>query len=67
MEISQPLECAEGFFYDQNGTGLCRPECGQFQKFSLAVVKIEQASIVTGFVASVVMAILALTYLRKIM
>ena len=61
----QPLVCSEGFFYDQNGTGLCRPECGQFEHASSGLVILERVSICIGLTVSVVMFFLALTLQRK--
>lgn len=60
-----PLECNEGFFYDVNGTGVCRPECGKFGHRSLGAVIIERASVCLGFLVAVAVWILALTIQRS--
>ena len=65
MIDDEPLECPNGLFYDQNGTGICRPECGQFRRSSLVVEFFQILSVCTGFVASVIMFILAFTLQRK--
>ena len=60
----QPLECSNGFFYDQNGTGLCRPECGKFRKTELGRLAIEGIAVGASLVASVMMFILACKFQR---
>lgn len=61
----QPLTCPNGFFHDSNGTGICRPECGHFQSLSLFPLILERMSVCVGFIASVIMIVLALTLQRK--
>ena len=61
----EPLMCSEGFFFDQNGTGFCRPECGEFRRTPLNLVIIERVFVSTSLVASVIMFIMASTFQRK--
>ena len=66
----QPIECDEGFFQDLNATGLsCRPECGRFAYLRVPLVEVilEQAAICIGFIAFVIVLILALTLQRNTM
>lgn len=60
----QLMECSEGFYYD-NGTGLCRPECGMFGKISNGLAILERVAIFIGLIASVTMFVLALTLQRN--
>ena len=60
-----PLVCSDGFFYDQNDTGLCRPECAQFGRINTGLVVIERIAICIGLVASVALFILSVTLQRS--
>lgn len=57
-------ECSEGFFFDENGTRLCRPICGEINPKHIALQVLENASVCACFVASVLMFALALTVQR---
>ena len=59
------LVCSDGFFYDQNGTGLCRPECGAFRRVPLSRIIIEILAIVASFLGSIAMFLITLTVQRK--
>lgn len=61
------LVCSEDFFFDENRTGLCRPECGKFQQQSLAVQIIETLAICVGAISSIVLVVLTLTLHRDTM
>ncbi len=61
----EPLACSEGFYYDQNGTGLCRPECGQFERAKYGLVILERVTVCVGIVVAIAMCILALTLQRN--
>ena len=58
-------QCQQGFFFDQNETEMCRPECGEFMLSPLASVVLSRLSYFIGLVASVVMFILAIMLHRK--
>ncbi len=57
--------CSEGYFFDANGTGLCRPECGQLQLAEIGLVIIVQVCGGIGLVTFVLMIVLAVTIQRK--
>ena len=59
------VSCSEGFFYDQNGTGFCRPKCGEFGYKQLGIVVPEIIASCISLIASVIMFTLALTYQRS--
>ena len=58
----QVEECDDGLYYDQNGTGLCRPECGEYR---YNPVNEERAFIIISIVASVTMFIMTFTFQRS--
>ena len=64
-ESNEPLMCSEGFYYDQNGTGFCRPKCGIFGYKKLGIVIPERIALCISLIASVIMFILALTYQKS--
>ncbi len=64
-ESNEPFVCSEGFFYDQNGTGFCRPKCGEFGYKQLGIVIPERIAMCISLIASVIVFILALTYQRS--
>ena len=59
------LNCSDGFFFDENMTEICIPECGEFNPRYDAVVYIEEIAVFVGFVAAIILLILAFTFLRK--
>ena len=61
----EPLECNVGFYFDWNGTGLCRPECGSFRRVSLWRLIMEKMAICSSFIASVFMFVISFTIQRK--
>ena len=61
----EPILCSEGFFYDVNGTGSCRPECGRFEKMEHGLVIFQQLCIGLCLLATVLMVLLALTVQRS--
>ena len=58
------LECAEGFFFDENRTELCRPTCGEFGTTPLSVQIVEDVCACICFIASIIVFIMALTVQR---
>lgn len=58
------LECEEGFFFDQNGTGSCLFECNELSGSLHA--PIFNTIAVVGIVASVLVVVLAFTTQRKL-
>ena len=58
------LECAEGFFFDENRTELCRPTCGEFGTTPLSVQIVEDVCVCICFIASIIVFIMALTVQR---
>ena len=65
--FSDQLLCSEGFFFDENGTGFCRPECGEFMRAPTGIVTVELVTICISIAASVLMFILAMTCQRSIL
>ena len=59
------LVCSEGFFFDENVTNLCRPVCGEFNPTPYGVEILEKISVCIGFLASVILIVLALTVQKK--
>ena len=62
---NKSFECSEWFYFDENGTEFCRPICGEISPKSLGLQIVEKAAVCMGFVACVIMFILALTVQRK--
>ena len=61
------LVCSEGFYFDENGTNLCRPTCGEFFAPSLSAQIIQRTAVTISFITSVLMFILALTVQREVL
>ena len=61
------LNCSKDFFYDENVTNFCRPICEQFTPIPLGAQVLEHAAIVTAFIFSIIMFILALTVHRDLL
>ena len=61
------LVCSEGFYFDENGTNLCRPTCGEFFPASLSAQIIQRTALAISFITSVLMFILALTVQREVL
>ena len=55
---SDPLVCGEGFFFDENGTNLCRPTCGEFNPLSYGIVLTLRLFIAVCLAASLIMFVL---------
>ena len=58
------IMCSEGFFYDQDNTRLCRPECGEFNKLPQFEIILQQVCTFIGFITAVIVLILAFTIQR---
>ncbi len=58
------LVCSEGFYFDENGTDVCRPRCGEFLHEPLAVIISEVTATCVGLISSVTLIVLALTLQR---
>ena len=61
------LECSDGFYFDENATGLCLPECGEWSLIPLPQQIIERVFVIVCFIASMIMIIGALTVRRDTM
>ena len=59
------LVCSDGFFYDQNGTGLCRPECGAFRRVTLSRRVVEILATVASLLGSIAMFLIIFTVQRE--
>ena len=59
------LVCSDGFFYDQNGTGLCRPECGAFRRVTLSRRVVEILATVASLLGSIAMFLITFTVQRE--
>ena len=57
------LECSDGFYFDENGSRLCLPACGEWDPFPFVTYSILVSTIVC-LVSSMVMIGLALTVQR---
>ena len=59
------LDCSDEFFYDENGTGLCRPLCGRLNQKPLGTKILRPVSACVGIISAVIVFILALTVQRE--
>ena len=59
-------ECLEDFYFDANGSELCRPICGEYDPTpsSLHLIVISRASFILGVIASVFVFLIALIVQR---
>ena len=59
-------ECLEDFYFDTNGSELCRPICGEYDPTpsSLHLIVISRASFILGVIASVLLFLIALIVQR---
>lgn len=64
-QTDSPVTCSDGFFYDLNATGCCRPECGTFGRIKKGLAIVEHISVCVGLVAALLMLVLALTIQRS--
>ena len=62
----QPRECAENFFFNENGTiSTCVPICGEFSFIEREIRILHKVVVSVCFIASVTMIVITLTIQRK--
>ena len=60
-----PLECAENFFFNENGSAICVPICGEFSFIKREIRIFNKVVVSVCFIASVTMIVITLTIQRK--
>ena len=57
--------CSDGFYHDENGTGLCRPLCGEYNPKPLVFKVVDFFAACVGITSSVTIFVLAFTIQRE--